>query len=103
PEEVVYLHDSAPYHKANATQRLLKDLNIDFFDRTEWPGSSLDLNAAEHVGSILMDKVESLMISENGSDRNSQVVLLKHLQNVLHELENEQELVKNLLKSYLKD
>ena len=40
------------------------------------------------------------MISENGSDRNSQVVLLKHLQNVLHELENEQELFENLLKSY---
>lgn len=100
PEEVVYLHDSASCHKANATQLLLKDSNIDFFDRTEWPGSSPDLNAAEHVGSISMDKVESLMISENGSDRNSQVVLLKHLQNVLHELENEQELFENLLKSY---
>ena len=79
---------------------MLKDSNIDFFDRTEWPGSSPDLNAAEHVGSILMDKVESLMINEHGSDRNSQAVLLKHLQNVLHELENEQELFKNLLKSY---
>ena len=98
--EVVYLHDSAPCHKANATQQLLKASGIDFFDRTEWPGSSPDLNVAENVGSILMDKVESLMINEHGSDRYSQAVLLKHLQNVLHELENERELFENLLESY---
>ncbi|CAF1525264.1 unnamed protein product [Adineta ricciae] len=29
PEEVVYLHDHAPYHKTNATQQLLKDSDID--------------------------------------------------------------------------
>jgi hypothetical protein len=71
-------------HKANATQQLLKTSGIDFFDRTEWPGSSPDLNVVENVGSILMDKVESLMINEHGPDRNSQAVL--------HELENEREL-----------
>lgn len=82
------------------TQQLLKNSGIDFFDRTEWPGSSPDLNVAENVGSILMDKVESLMISERDSNRNSSVVLLNHLQNVLHELENERELFESLLKSY---
>ena len=100
PEEVVYLHDNAPCHKANATQQLLKDSDIDFFDRTEWPGSSPDLNATENIGSILMDRVERLMINEHGADRNSQVILLEHLQNVLRELENKKELFENLLKSY---
>ncbi|CAF4985287.1 unnamed protein product [Rotaria sp. Silwood1] len=100
PSEVVYLHDNASCHKANATQALLKDSGVDFFDRTQWPGNSPDLNVAEDVGSILMDKVESLMIEEHGANQNSKVVLLQHLQNVLHELENETELFENLLKSY---
>ncbi|CAF3837255.1 unnamed protein product [Rotaria sp. Silwood1] len=100
PAEVVYLHDSAPFHKANATQLLHKNSGIDFFDQTEWPGSSPDLNVAENVGSILMDKVESLMINEPGFNRNSSVVLLEHLQYVLHELKNETELFESLLKSY---
>lgn len=100
PSEVVYLHDNAPCHKANATQALLKDSEIDFFDRTQWPGNSPDLNVAEDIGSILMDKVESLMIAENGANRTSKVVLLQHLENVLHELQNETELFENLLKSY---
>ncbi|CAF1292515.1 unnamed protein product [Didymodactylos carnosus] len=99
PAEVVYLHDNAPCHKANGTQQLLKNSGINFFDRTEWPGSSPDLNVLENVGSILMDKVESLMTSERGPT-NSSVVLLEHLQNVLHELENEKELFESLLKSY---
>ena len=30
PSEVVYLHDSVPCHKANATQALLKDCGIGF-------------------------------------------------------------------------
>ncbi|CAF1127708.1 unnamed protein product, partial [Didymodactylos carnosus] len=97
PAEVVYLHDHAPCQKANATQ--LKNSGINFFDRTEWPGSSPDLNVAENVESILMDKVESLRISERGPT-NSSVVLLEHLQNVLHELENEKELFESLSKSY---
>jgi hypothetical protein len=100
PTEVVYLHDNAPCHKANATQQLLKDSGIEFFDRTEWPGSSPDLNVAENVGSILMDKVESLMISERGSNRYSSTILLEHLENVLNELENEKELFESLLRSY---
>jgi hypothetical protein len=100
PSDVVYLHDNAPCHKANATQALLKDSGVDFFDRTQWPENSPDLNVAEDVGSILMGKVESLMIEEYGASRNSKMILLQHLENVLHELENETELFENLLKSY---
>jgi hypothetical protein len=47
-----------------------------------------------------MDKVESVMINESGVNQHSKVVLLRHLQHVLHELENETELFENLLKSY---
>ena len=98
--EVVHLHDNAPCHKTNATQQLLKNSEIKFFDRTKWPGSSPNVNVAENVGSILMDKVESLIINEHGSNRNSSVVLLEHLQNVLNELKNQKELFESLLKSY---
>lgn len=98
--EVVYLHDSAPCHKANATQQLLKDSEIDFFDRTQWTENSPDLNVAEDVGSILVDRVESLMINESPANRNSKVILLQHVQDVLQELENETELFEILLKSY---
>ena len=100
PTEVVYLHDSAPCHKANATQQMLKDSEIDFFDRTEWPGSSPDLNVTENIGSISMDRVESLMVNERDFDRNSKLILMNHLQNVLVELENENELFESLLRSY---
>ena len=100
PTEVVYLHDNAPCQKTNATQQLLKNSEIKFFDRTEWPGISPNMNVAENVRSILMDKVKSLIINERGSNRNSSVVLREHLQNVLNELENQKELFESLLKSY---
>ena len=46
----------------------MKNSGIDFFDQTEWPGNSPDLNAAEHIGAILKDKVEAKMIRERGPD-----------------------------------
>lgn len=100
PAEVTYLHDSAPCHKANATQHLLRNCSFDFFDRTEWPGNSPDLNVTENVGSILKDRVESLIINERGSGRYSQQVLFRNLETVLHELEDDTDLFQTLLRTY---
>lgn len=57
---------------ANIIQQLLKDSGIDFFDKTQqWPGNSLDVNEAEHLGVILKGLVEHLMLQEHSSNRYS--------------------------------
>ena len=53
PSQVTFLHDKAPCFKASATQQMLKSEGIDFFDTTEWPGNSPDLNPCENVGAII--------------------------------------------------
>jgi hypothetical protein len=63
-KDVCFLHDKAPCFTANATQDLLTKSGLDLFTATECPGASPDLNAAEHFGAVLKDKVESLMIQE---------------------------------------
>lgn len=99
-KEVCFLHDSAPCFRANETQEFMKSSGIDFFDRTEWPGNSPDLNAAEHIGSVLKDKVESKMIKEYGPDRYSKEKLLCNLNSVLKKMEFDTDLFESLLKSY---
>ena len=100
PADVCFLHDSAPCFRANETQNLVKSSGVDFFDRTEWPGNSPDLNPAEHVGAILKDRVEAKMIQEVDADRYSKGKLMRHLQDVLEELEFDTNLFESLLRSY---
>ena len=57
PTKAIFLHDRAPCMKALETQ-LLKSNDIDFFDNSEWPGNSPDLNPAEGLGAILMDRID---------------------------------------------
>lgn len=100
PDEVCFLHDMAPCFRANETQKLMKDSGIDFFDRTEWPGNSPDLNAAEHLGAIMKDRVESKMIQEQGPNRYLKETLQQHLVDILSEMEFDTELFESLLRSY---
>ena len=49
-DEVILLHDNAPGWTANATQEILRDGPFDFFEKTQYPGNSPDLNACEDLG-----------------------------------------------------
>jgi len=98
--EAVFVHDKAPCMRANATQQLLKDNNIDFWGNDVWPGNSPDLNPAEHIGAIIKDEVEAKMLDERGPGRYSVETLKKNLEAVLEDLENRTELFEDLLCSY---
>ena len=55
PAEVTFLHDKAPCFKSLATQQLLRENNVDFFDNSQWPRNSPDLNPCENLGAIIND------------------------------------------------
>ena len=90
------MHDKAPCFKALATQKLLRQSGVDFFNNSEWPGSSPDLNPAEDLGAIIKDRVEDRMLNEEGPGRYSHQTLLSNLQTALHDLEHVSELFAEL-------
>lgn len=91
--ETTFLHDRAPCMSALATQNLLKVNKIDFFGNNEWPGASPDLNACEHMGAILKERVEQRIT-------NTGVGLELALNAELKALEYDQNLFTSLLRSY---
>ena len=95
--DVTFLHDKAPCFKALATQALLRDSGIDFFSNSEWPGSSPDLNPAEHIGAIIKDGVEEHL--RQGGDQ-SQAALRRAIDAVLNGLRGNTGLFERLLCSY---
>lgn len=100
PEQVTFLHDKAPCFKALATQQLLKDNDIDFFDNSQWPGNSPDLNPCENVGAIIKDKVESALHTFPDNPQQGLLNLQNVLHNVLRNLENDTNLFDSLLRSF---
>ncbi len=99
-DQVTFIHDKAPCMRANATQQLLIDSEIDFWGNNVWPGNSPGMNPAEHIGTIIMDEVEVKILQEPASYRYSYDTLLRQLKDVLKRLENRTELFVNLLCSY---
>ena len=61
-DDVVFLHDRAPCMSSQDTQDLLRDNAIDFFDNSQWPGNSPDLNPTENLGAIVKQRVEERFI-----------------------------------------
>jgi hypothetical protein len=99
-DNVIFVHDKAPCMRANMTQHLIRDNNIEFWGNDIWPGNSPDLNAAEHIGSIIKDEVEQKMLSETGHSRYSEETLKNHIADVLADMEENTELFEALLCSY---
>ncbi|CAF4651315.1 unnamed protein product [Rotaria sp. Silwood1] len=99
-DNVIFVHDKAPCMRANMTQHLIRDNKIEFWGNDIWPGNSPDLNAAEHIGSIMKDEVEQKMLSETGHNRYSEDTLKKHIADVLTDMEENTELFEALLCSY---
>ena len=95
-DNVVFVHDKAPCRRANMTQHLIRDNNIVFWGNDIWPGNSPDLNAAEHIGSIIKDEVEQKMLSETGHSRYSEETLKNHIADVLAAMEENTELFEAL-------
>ena len=92
-QETTFLHDRAPCMSALATQALLRANQVDFFNNSEWPGSSPDLNACENLGSILKNRVEH-RITNNHEDLDTA------LTRSLGDLEFDTDLFTSLLESY---
>ena len=99
-DEVIFVHDKAPCMRANKTQHLLQDNDVNFWGNDIWPGNSPDLDAAEHIGSIIKDEVEKKMSLETGYNRYHEDTLQMHIANVLAGMEEDTELFENLLCSY---
>lgn len=93
---VVFLHDKAPCMKALATQELLKTNDIDFFNNTQWPGNSPDLNPTENLGSIIKERVETSMILRKSENLNDMKKIFKK---VVNDINNDTTLMQTLLKS----
>ena len=96
-KDVCLLHDKAPCFKALATQDLLRRSGIDFFGNDEWPGNSPDLNAAEHLGAILKERVETKLIDHPATNRDD---LKTAITCTLREMKNDVSLFEGLLRSY---
>ena len=101
PDEVIFVHDKAPCMRAYPTQNLLQDKNVKFWGNDIWPGNSLDLNVAEHIGTIIKDEVEKKMLSEPPHSRYLEETLKMHISDVLKNMETDTDLFETLLCSYL--
>jgi transposase len=58
----IFMQDGASCHTSHSTQEFLEDeCKYDFWDKTEWPGNSPDLNPLENVWAYLDSKVKARM------------------------------------------
>ncbi|CAF3266560.1 unnamed protein product [Rotaria sp. Silwood2] len=99
-DEVIFVHDKAPCMRANMTQHLFQDNNINFWGNDTWPGISPDLNMAEHIGTVIKNAVAQKMLSGTRKDRYKDETLKKHLSYVLTNMVSNTELFETLLCPY---
>ena len=86
--------------KVIATQQLLRVKSIDFFDNSQWPGSSPDLNVAENIGTIMKDRTEEALEAFKVNERSKPAILRQTLNTILNDMSDDTELFETLLKLY---
>ena len=86
-------------HKNVEIRNISTEINT-YWHNDIWPGNSPDLNAAEHIGSIIKDEVETKMLSETRDSRYLEETLKMHLSDVLTDMETNTDLFETLLCSY---
>ena len=95
--ETTFLHDKAPCMKVIAAQQLIRSNKVDFFDNSQWPGSSPDLNVMENLGALLKDRVEASLSDFIATDKD---FLLQIFEYELDEMSKDTDLFARLLPSY---
>ena len=94
-------HGLRPGVSAGDSKELLRTNNIDFFDNSQWPGSSPDLNVCENLGAILKNNVDEVLSTKySDSERLSHSVLLKTIKNELKTMSKNTDLFERLQRSY---
>ena len=98
--DATFLHDRAPCMKALQTQEMLRLNEIDFFDNSQWPGNSPDLNPTENLGAILKDRVEQKLIADFPNNDMNEDDLRNTLIETLEIMKSDTELFERLLRSF---
>ena len=101
--EVIFLHDEAPWMKANTMPHFLENQGVKSWGNSIWFGNSPDMHSAENFRGIIKDKIEEVMASEVLKNRYSYDELKTNIDNTLTDVEDNTDLFIDLLCSMEKD